>query len=519
MPRKFAYLRVSTAEQGRSGVGLNAQEATCLRLGNSVQCPWHHERYPEACQRSGFIVDEISGYKNALGNRPGGRKLLNLLQPGDSIIMSNIDRGFRSLLDFCGFVAKCEKNKWNLVCASPPVDLSTPNGRAVANMFVLIAQWNSDIKSTRIKEGLAAKKAGEISGRKSSEHLPAAESAYRPQRRRIDVASDNIAPGRVVAYIRCSHRSSAESGLGLKYAMSECCQYGDDLIAEFPQLVWHPEIPVVTDTAVSARKCALKKRPCGGDMYRELRSGDHVIVLRPDRVFGSSSDMSETLIEWKKRGVTAHFTEMSLNLSTPWGEVILSILVAIAQFERDQAAERSRETRVVLESQGKFAGGRYPPFWRVLVVGGHSHKKRQLVIDGNQIATFRLIQRYRSSGMSVEKALVRLEELLARREGRLPIPQHGVHRIGKYSDLPENYLPDRNGTIYPMWTIGAYRTALKVWGETQRIWMEMRAEDRRMLCAIARQSDIRRPMSTARVKRLKRLDKRPMKRQPAIGVG
>lgn len=88
--------------------------------------------------------------------------------------------------------------------------------------------------------------------------------------------------------------------------------------------------------------------------------------------------MSTTLFEWKARGVTAHFAEDRIDLSTEYGELILTVLVSFAQMERQLTGSRCRESRAVLVAEGKYTfGNGAPPFWKLSKCRGG----KRLVLD------------------------------------------------------------------------------------------------------------------------------------------
>lgn len=482
---KYAYIRVSKGEQEKSGLGIEHQAATCRKLGKTTEDAWGADYHPPHCIQPGFFVDVGSAFTTHFERRPGGKKLLDLLRPGDTLCFSRLDRVFRSTLNFCTFSKLAIKNNWNLVCADPPINLATPDGRMMASVFAAMAEWESDIKSARIKEALAAKKQAGLAGKSKVAKPKSLESDYRPKRVTIQPSASDVKPGRVFVYLRCSHRYSADSGLGLRYSLNLCCEYAEALIEEYPQLEWDEGSNVVTDAAVSALSTPIAKRPHGGRMNAELREGDVVIIQKPDRVFCSIHDMSATMIDWKKRGVTVHFAQGSINLGTPFGELMLSVLVAFAQFERQLHSTRAKETRAVLEDQGKYTGGRTgncPPFWRAV----RSEGARRLVLDVNQIVTFRLINTLRLKGirtgdrkLTIAECLRRCEAAIAKIEGRDPIPACGVRRVGKWAKLPKHYLPSGadHRTIFPMWTKMRFDNALAVWPEAFALWASQR--DRR----------------------------------------
>jgi putative DNA-invertase from lambdoid prophage Rac len=90
--RVFGYSRVSTAAQAEEGVSLAEQrrqiELRCLAGSNGQ--PWELAKI--------FEEKGISGSR-ALAERPAGRELLSLLQPGDWLICAKLDRLFRDAAD------------------------------------------------------------------------------------------------------------------------------------------------------------------------------------------------------------------------------------------------------------------------------------------------------------------------------------------------------------------------------------------------------------------------------------
>lgn len=137
----YGYTRVSTAEQGESGLGLEAQEAAILAVYSDAK-----------------IQREVaSGGRTA--NRPVLQGLRTSLRRGDTLVVAKLDRLTRSLGDWGRLVEEAQHRGWNLVVLDAQFDLSTPTGEAMAGMLAVFAQLERRMISQRTKEGLAAKRA------------------------------------------------------------------------------------------------------------------------------------------------------------------------------------------------------------------------------------------------------------------------------------------------------------------------------------------------------------------------
>lgn len=152
----LGYIRVSTEEQERSGLGIEAQRAALA--AESVRRGWSLELIADL-GRSGKEVN------------PQLRHALDLLATGqaDGLIVSKLDRLARSVRHASAIINDAQERGWNLIVLDNALDLSTPGGRAMANMLATFAELERDLISTRTKEALAARaRRGEANGRRSS---------------------------------------------------------------------------------------------------------------------------------------------------------------------------------------------------------------------------------------------------------------------------------------------------------------------------------------------------------------
>jgi DNA invertase Pin-like site-specific DNA recombinase len=142
----IGYIRVSTSDQGDSGLGLAAQrhaiETECERRG------WVLEH----------VYEDISSGKDT--NRPGRTAALAALASGlvKGLVVYRLDRLSRSTLDFAGILHRAKEDRWGLVVIDGGVDTSIPSGKLVANVIMSLAEWERDVISARTKDALAERR-------------------------------------------------------------------------------------------------------------------------------------------------------------------------------------------------------------------------------------------------------------------------------------------------------------------------------------------------------------------------
>lgn len=143
--RAIGYCRVSTDQQGDSGAGLEAQEAT-IRA----------EADRQGWQLGEIFVDVASG--KSTKRRPRLKAALLELEAGhgDVLVVAKLDRLSRSLLDFASLMAQAQQQRWSIVALDIGVDTSTVNGELVANIIMALAQWERRIIGQRTKDALGA---------------------------------------------------------------------------------------------------------------------------------------------------------------------------------------------------------------------------------------------------------------------------------------------------------------------------------------------------------------------------
>ncbi|WP_232517017.1 recombinase family protein [Edwardsiella tarda] len=72
-------------------------------------------------------------------------------------------------------------------------------------------------------------------------------------------------------------------------------------------------------------------------LIRELKDGDTIIIAKLDRGFRDTADCLNTVKWLQKRNVTLRILDIALDVSTPIGEMILTIMASVATFERNRS--------------------------------------------------------------------------------------------------------------------------------------------------------------------------------------
>jgi len=86
------------------------------------------------------------------------------------------------------------------------------------------------------------------------------------------------------------------------------------------------------------------------------RDGDTLVVTKLDRLARSTAHLLEIVQTLHAKDAALRILDMSLDTSTANGRLLLTILGAIAQFEREIMLERQREGIEKARREGKYKG-------------------------------------------------------------------------------------------------------------------------------------------------------------------
>ena len=152
------------------------------------------------------------------------------------------------------------------------------------------------------------------------------------------------------------------------------------------------------------------ERPAGGELMGLLQPGDVVISPKLDRCFRSSLDALQTIEELKRRRVSLWLLDLGGDVSgNGISEMMLTILSAVAQFERVRIGERIRDAKRHMKSQGLHPGGKHPS-WGFMTEPVPGSKSLRLVEDPAKQRAVRQILKLRADGLSLRAIAAAVEE-------------------------------------------------------------------------------------------------------------
>lgn len=138
--KKIAYLRVSTAEQ-RPDRQIDGLARICDEL----------------------FIETLSACSQ---RRPVYEQVVAALQPGDMLVVWDLDRAFRSAIDALTESEKLRARGIHFRIANLAIDTSTPAGIFIYTMMSALAEFERRTLSQRTKEGMqAARQRGRRIGR------------------------------------------------------------------------------------------------------------------------------------------------------------------------------------------------------------------------------------------------------------------------------------------------------------------------------------------------------------------
>ena len=150
--------------------------------------------------------------------------------------------------------------------------------------------------------------------------------------------------GKIYGYARVSTVTQGRDGNSLEDQVSALEKYGcQEIITE----------------AFSGKTM---ERPKFNSLFRSLQRDDTLVVCKLDRFARTAIDGVQTVRELFDRGVKVHILNMGLIENTLTGNLILTVMLAFAEYERGMIAERTQTGKIAARQNPNFKDGRPKKF-------------------------------------------------------------------------------------------------------------------------------------------------------------
>lgn len=151
----------------------------------------------------------------------------------------------------------------------------------------------------------------------------------------------------VLGYVRVSTSEQAESGLGLASQESairaHCARQGWDLLD-----VIHDDGASAKDLDRPGLRSALDRIACG--------EASGLVAAKLDRLSRSVVDFANLMGWCDAAGCALVALDMGIDTSSPSGRLVANVMAAVAEWERETIAQRTRDAATVRRGRGERMG-------------------------------------------------------------------------------------------------------------------------------------------------------------------
>lgn len=103
-------------------------------------------------------------------------------------------------------------------------------------------------------------------------------------------------------------------------------------------------------------------RPQFTALLKRLQTGDKLIVTKLDRFARTAVEGGQIVRELHEKGITIQILNMGIADNTHMGKLMVTMLLAFAEFERDMIVERTQSGKAIARANGKRVDGRPKKF-------------------------------------------------------------------------------------------------------------------------------------------------------------
>lgn len=103
-------------------------------------------------------------------------------------------------------------------------------------------------------------------------------------------------------------------------------------------------------------------RPNFTKLLNKLEAGDTLVITKLDRFARNTAEGLNVIQHLLDRGVKVNILNMGTIDTTPTGKLILTVMLAFAEFERDMIIQRTTEGKAIARTKDNFVEGRPPKY-------------------------------------------------------------------------------------------------------------------------------------------------------------
>jgi DNA invertase Pin-like site-specific DNA recombinase len=119
----------------------------------------------------------------------------------------------------------------------------------------------------------------------------------------------------------------------------------------------YADVEIITESYSGA-----KERPIFNNLLDRLCKNDILVVTKLDRFCRTTKEGLTYIDNLMSKGVRIHILNMGLIEDTPMGRLIVTNLLAFAEFERSMIIERTQGGKAIAKQSPNFREGRPPKF-------------------------------------------------------------------------------------------------------------------------------------------------------------
>lgn len=97
-------------------------------------------------------------------------------------------------------------------------------------------------------------------------------------------------------------------------------------------------------------------------LLEKLEAGDTLVITKLDRFARNTAEGLSVIQHLLDRGVKVNILNMGTIDTTPTGKLILTVMLAFAEFERDMIVQRTTEGKAIARTKDDFVEGRPPKY-------------------------------------------------------------------------------------------------------------------------------------------------------------